>query len=99
MQRHVHTPHLICRCWVVGSAIASAALTVPCALAQNLERIEIFGSAQPFNDARAQPATSVLRAADLTRAGVTTAEQALRRIAANHCAALLPASTRRFAYP
>lgn len=58
-------------------------LGAPAAAAQTAQRVEILGRALAASGDETVPGLSVIRAADLARAGITTAEQALRRIAAN----------------
>ncbi len=58
-------------------------LVAPAPAAQTVQRVEIAGQALAASSDDARPGLSVIRAADLARAGITTAEQALRRIAAN----------------
>ncbi len=66
--------------------MACSAAAVPSLHAQGLARVEILGRSDRSGGADIQPGVTVLRAADLSRAGVTTAEQALRRIVANQSA-------------
>ena len=58
-------------------------LAAPALAAPTVQRIEIAGQALAATGDEAQPGVTVIRAADLARAGITTAEQALRRIVAN----------------
>ena len=81
-----HAPHRITvrtGVWLIGSVALSTGFPLA---AQSLDRVEVIGYADKPGDRPLQPGVSVLRAADLSRAGVTTAEQALRRIAANQSA-------------
>lgn len=71
------------RAWLVSSALLSAAFPLA---AQHLGRVDVIGYADKSSGAAVRPGVRVLRAADLSRAGVTTAEQALRRLAANQSA-------------
>ena len=65
-------------------AVAAAGLLAASALAApTVQRIEIAGQALAATGDEVHPGVTVIRAADLARAGITTAEQALRRIVAN----------------
>lgn len=75
---------------VAISAAFAAGVTgfVPTAVAQtqSLDRVEITGSLLRRTDAETALPVTVIRAEDLVRTGVTTAEQAVARIAANQTA-------------
>ena len=62
-----------------GSGIAAA----PALAQQTLERVEITGSSIKRIDAETALPVTIIRVDELTRQGITTAEQALTRIAAN----------------
>ena len=61
-----------------GRPAGSPALAAP-----TVQRVEIAGQALAATGDEALPGVTVIRAADLARAGITTAELALRRIVAN----------------
>ena len=63
-----------------GGALAS---TLAAAQQQQLERVEITGSSIRRIEAEGALPVTVIKVEDLTRQGVTTAEQAMQRIAAN----------------
>jgi iron complex outermembrane receptor protein len=61
----------------------SLAAAAAAAAAQTDQRFEVIGTRPPRTDAESATPLSVWRAADLARAGVTTARQALALVAAN----------------
>jgi iron complex outermembrane receptor protein len=64
-----------------GAALVAAVCAATAAHGQGTSRVEILGA--PIPSAAASPSITVIRADELARAGVQTAEQAVRRIAAN----------------
>ena len=64
-----------------GAALVAAFCTATPVHAQDTPPVEILGA--PIPGAAASPSMTVIRADELKRAGVQTAEQAIRRIAAN----------------
>lgn len=64
-----------------GAALFAAICAAMAAHGQSTARVEILGA--PMPGAAASPSITVIRSDELARAGVQTAEQAIRRIAAN----------------
>ena len=69
----------------VSAALAAMSLAMPVAAQQQqqLERVEITGSSLRRVDAETALPVTVIRVEDLVKQGVTTAEQAMARIASN----------------
>jgi iron complex outermembrane receptor protein len=70
-------------CTSLMIAFGSGIAALPALAQQTLERVEITGSSIKRIDAETALPVTIIRVEELTRQGITTAEQALSRIAAN----------------
>ncbi len=69
--------------WPLFAAAMAGLLVLSSPAAQTVQQVEVAGRAFAANGDEVRPGVSVIRAAELARFGITSAEQALRRIAAN----------------